>query len=265
MPADDAEELFDVVDPITGDPVFVEEEEDAAAGRRRGSDDNNYNNADDDKNTNNDAKRKPNNKKLPLRVPRGVAHATGTWHASVYVHVSRSSPDGRSFLLQRRSASKDVCPLLWDLACAEHVAAGETRTAAALRGLREELGLRGISEDRLGGALGEPRQAALRIEGPPLVWDREVVTSYWLRGLEGVVIGGGGGDDGGDDDDDDVDDDDNEKGDSKTKTRIVFDEQEVCELRWVSPQALKKEVEDSPRSFTPWLVEELKKRPELFL
>ena len=238
MPADDSLELFDVVCPSTGEPLFVSEldkgpeEAGAAAGGGDGSVD--------------AAKGKtPTSSKRRLTVPRGLAHADGTWHASVYVHLSRAQ-DG-AFLLQRRSSNKDVCPRLWDLACAEHVASGETRFAAALRGLEEELGLASVGAERLGRQLGPPRQAELRIEaGPsrPLVWDREVVTSYWLRDFEAGKSGKGGESD---------------------ENIIKFDEDEVSEVRWVLPAELRRETEESPERFTPWFLAELRARPELLL
>jgi 16S rRNA (adenine1518-N6/adenine1519-N6)-dimethyltransferase len=49
-------------------------------------------------------------------------------------------PDGK-FLLQRRSASKDLFPNCWDNSAAGHVDAGEDYETAAKRELAEELGL----------------------------------------------------------------------------------------------------------------------------
>lgn len=248
MPADDAKELFDVVDEVTGEPLFVSESGQVldrpaeAGGGARG--DGGGGVADSA-----DGKSRPSTStststKKSLTVPRGLAHSNGTWHASVYVHVSRKS-DG-AFLLQKRSAKKDVCPLRWDLSCAEHVASGEGRVEAALRGLKEELGMgsNGIDAERLGRALGPPRKAELRLEGPPLVWDREVVTSYWLRDLDvGESESGGGG----------------------GAPVVRFEEDEVSEVRWVSQSELKREVEEAPERFTPWFVADLRARPELLL
>ena len=50
------------------------------------------------------------------------------------------SADGR-LLIQQRQLSKDVCPGAWDLSVAEHLQSGESYVAAAVRGLREELGV----------------------------------------------------------------------------------------------------------------------------
>lgn len=243
MPADDSLELFDVVCPTTGEPLLVSESGEGSGAEARAGGGGGDSVADAERKTSTSTSTSP--KRRRLTVPRGVAHATGAWHASVYVHLSRKR-DG-AFLLQRRAERKDVCPLLWDLACAEHVASGETRLEAALRGLREELGLsagarRGsaVSAERLGPPLGPPRQAVLRIEGPPLVWDREVVTSYRLRDFC-------------------------ERGDGGEEETIKFDEDEVSEIRWILPAELKKEADEHPERFTPWFLAELRARPELLL
>jgi isopentenyldiphosphate isomerase len=257
MPADDSRELFDVVDELTGEPLFVDDEGggEVAEGSARAGDEGGEDGVEgiDDDDDAEEGKpstsRNSRRKKKRLTVPRGVAHSTGTWHASVYVHLSRAT-DG-AFLLQRRSREKDVCPLKWDLACSEHLSSGESAAEAALRGLSEELGLAGISAERLGDPLGPPRQAVLRIEGAekdkPRVWDREVVRSFWLRNFFSSPEEEGEG-----------------EGEEK-QDAIAIDEDEVEEVRWVSPSDLREEVEseDAGERFTPWFLAELRARPEL--
>ena len=60
-------------------------------------------------------------------------------HRSVRVIVYH--PDGRSLLLQKRSAAKDIFPGRWDMAVGGHVDSGETPDEAAVREMGEELGI----------------------------------------------------------------------------------------------------------------------------
>lgn len=93
-------------------------------------------------------------------------------HAS---HVVVIHPlDGR-ILLQKRSFSKDVQPGKWDTAVGGHVDAGEDYLAAALRELREELGvtassgeLRHLFDSKIRNALEseDVRVYLLRSAGP---------------------------------------------------------------------------------------------------
>lgn len=56
-------------------------------------------------------------------------------------HVVVFHPDGERILLQKRSMAKDVQPGKWDTAVGGHVDSGEDYRDAALRELREELGV----------------------------------------------------------------------------------------------------------------------------
>ena len=72
------------------------------------------------------------------RVARSRVHAEGLWHRAVHVWVGR--PDGRLWL-QRRGPHKDINAGLWDVSVGEHLQPGERYADAAVRGLREELGI----------------------------------------------------------------------------------------------------------------------------
>ncbi len=76
----------------------------------------------------------------PIMVmPLAEAHRQGLFHRSVRVLVY----DGRGKLyLQKRTARKSLYPGRFDLSATGHVRAGESRQDAAIRKLRQELGLR---------------------------------------------------------------------------------------------------------------------------
>lgn len=73
------------------------------------------------------------------RQPRSEVHARGLRHRAVHVLVFNSL--GEVFL-QKRSIKKDRQPGVWDSSCSGHVDSGENYDQAAVRELREEIGLR---------------------------------------------------------------------------------------------------------------------------
>ncbi|MFH1636690.1 MAG: NUDIX domain-containing protein [Chloroflexota bacterium] len=77
---------------------------------------------------------------------RRIVHRTGLWHPGV--HVFLFTPDGR-LLIQKRSQTRDTFPGTLDCSVSEHLKPGELYLAAAVRGLREELGVDGIPFTRL--------------------------------------------------------------------------------------------------------------------
>lgn len=80
------------------------------------------------------------------RETRSIIHQRGYWHRGV--HVFLFAPDGR-LLVQKRSADRASAPSALDGSVSEHVLAGESYYDAAVRGLKEELGLQGIPIRRL--------------------------------------------------------------------------------------------------------------------
>lgn len=72
---------------------------------------------------------------------RSVVHQLGLQHRGV--HVFLFTQDGK-MLIQKRSADR-VYPSLLDCAVSEHVKAGESYFDAAIRGLKEEMGVDGIT------------------------------------------------------------------------------------------------------------------------
>ena len=86
-----------------------------------------------------------NNQVIGQEVRR-IVHETGLWHRGV--HVFLFTPD-RRLLVQKRSQSQDTFPNRLDCSVSEHLKVGESYFYAAVRGLREELGIEGISLTRL--------------------------------------------------------------------------------------------------------------------
>lgn len=72
---------------------------------------------------------------------RTKVHQQGYWHRGA--HVLIFTPDGK-MLVQQRSKTKSQSPLLLDCSVSEHVLEGETYYDAAIRGLKEEIGLIGV-------------------------------------------------------------------------------------------------------------------------
>jgi len=77
------------------------------------------------------------------QATRGEVHARGLLHRAAHVFVFNSQGQ---LLLQQRSATKDSYPLCWTSSCSGHLDSGETYQAAAVRELREEIGLEAYVE-----------------------------------------------------------------------------------------------------------------------
>ena len=86
------------------------------------------------------------NNRVTGRETREKIHSSGLWHRGVHVLVFDSM--GR-LILQVRSAEKDKFPNHYDLSVSEHLAEGETYKSAAIRGLREELGITNVALKRV--------------------------------------------------------------------------------------------------------------------
>lgn len=77
---------------------------------------------------------------------RTDVHQFGLWHRGA--HVFLFTTDGK-LLVQKRSADRSSSPSKLDCSVSEHVKAGESYHAAAIRGMKEELGLDEIEIKRL--------------------------------------------------------------------------------------------------------------------
>lgn len=143
-------------------------------------------------------------------APRSRVHREGLWHCAANVFLFRS--DGR-LVLQRRQWTKDVCPGAWDLSVAEHLEPGETYEQAALRGLREELGVEQIVLERFGSVTRSQLD----------IVERGLKDYEWQQSFRGVSDG---------------------------ELRPNVDE--VCEVRTLDLADLEREFAQKPDDFTPW-------------
>jgi isopentenyldiphosphate isomerase len=115
---------------------------------------------------------------------RADVHANGWLHRAVHILVQRQNGD---VFLQRRSMGKDSNPGRWDSSASGHLDSGEDYAAAAVRELREELGIE-AGELQLLGTL--PASAATgwefvriykaRHEGPFVLHPEEISDGRWI-------------------------------------------------------------------------------------
>ena len=71
-------------------------------------------------------------------VSRNEAHRKGLWHGTVHIWIRNLIGE---LLLQKRADTKESHPGLWDISCAGHISSGDSSLSAAIRELREELGI----------------------------------------------------------------------------------------------------------------------------
>lgn len=76
---------------------------------------------------------------------KSEAHKYGYFHPTVHIWIYTSD---KKILLQKRAANKKVFPGLWDISVAGHIAAGEKIETAAIREIKEEIGLN-VSHSKL--------------------------------------------------------------------------------------------------------------------
>lgn len=77
---------------------------------------------------------------------RANIHQLGLWHRGVHVFLFDKAG---KLLIQKRSANRASSPLQLDCSVSEHVQSGESFHQAAMRGMKEELGLENIEIKRL--------------------------------------------------------------------------------------------------------------------
>lgn len=72
---------------------------------------------------------------------REYCHEKGLYHKAVVLFIINSNNE---VLLQKRSQNKKLWPNMWDISAGGHVLAGEYGFEAAIREVKEELGIDGI-------------------------------------------------------------------------------------------------------------------------
>ena len=80
-----------------------------------------------------------NGNKTGNTIDKDKAHIDGIYHP--VVHIAVLSKDRKRILMQKRCASKKICPNMWDVAAAGHVDSNEDCLVSAKREFSEELGL----------------------------------------------------------------------------------------------------------------------------
>ena len=137
-------------------------------------------------------------------------HERGLRHKAISVFVMR----GDAVLLQRRALGKYHTPGLWANTCCTHPHWDEAPEACAIRRLREELGITGLT-------LCHRDQVEYRAEVGNGLIEHEVVDLFTA--------------------------------DAPADLEIAPDPSEVMATEWVPLAALRTRIQEAPQEFTPWL------------
>ena len=143
-------------------------------------------------------------------MPKLEVHRQGLRHKAVSVFVL----DGPRVLIQRRAAGKYHTPLLWANTCCTHPLWDEDPAACAIRRLREELGITGLSP-----------AFADRVE-----YRADVGGGMVEHELVDIFVAAAGPD-----------------------LAVSPNPEEVAEVRWIDLCQLSAEVRRNPADYTPWL------------
>lgn len=80
----------------------------------------------------------PDGKSTGKTALKSEAHQKGLYHQTIHVWFYT---DDKKILLQKRAAVKKVFPNRWDVSVAGHIGAGEKIESAAIREVKEEIGI----------------------------------------------------------------------------------------------------------------------------
>ncbi|MEZ5911291.1 MAG: isopentenyl-diphosphate Delta-isomerase [Paracoccaceae bacterium] len=143
-------------------------------------------------------------------VEKLAVHRRGLRHRAVSVFVLR----GANLLIQRRALGKYHTPGLWANTCCTHPHWGEAAEACAIRRLREELGIAGVTL--------EPRgQVEYRADVGQGMIEHERVDVFRAEAPETLAL--------------------------------APDPDEVMDTRWITLEGLRERISSDPGAFTPWL------------
>ncbi len=143
-------------------------------------------------------------------VEKLAVHQRGLRHLAVSVFVLA----GDHVLIQRRAMSKYHTPGLWANTCCTHPCWGEDTQACAVRRLREELGITGLT-------LRPAGHVCYRAEVGGGLIEHEEVDIFVAE--------------------------------TAVTLPLALNPDEVCDTRWVRLADLKSETLACPARFTPWL------------
>jgi len=97
-----------------------------------------------------------NNNFTGEKLDRKVVHEKGLWHREVSVYIIN---ENNEILVQKRAATKKLCPNKWAL-CEGHIDSGEDEMSAAIREVKEEVGLNINKEDLI--SIGIEKSSKIR-------------------------------------------------------------------------------------------------------
>ncbi|MEM8731130.1 MAG: isopentenyl-diphosphate Delta-isomerase [Pseudomonadota bacterium] len=143
-------------------------------------------------------------------VEKLEVHELGLRHKAVSVFVLR----GNLILLQQRASTKYHTPGLWANTCCTHPNWDENPRDCAVRRLREELGISGLTPEFC-------TQLEYRADVGGGLVEHEEVDVFCAH--------------------------------APAKLQMAPNPDEVSATRWVSLETLQKETRDHPERFTPWI------------
>lgn len=149
------------------------------------------------------------------QASRGEVYKKGLLHRASHVLIKNSKGE---IYLQKRSENKKILPGFWDISSSEHLKVGETFEQAAIRGLKEELGI----ETQLKLIRDAHFQLSRNENNGVILLENELVTLF-----EGVYDG-----------------------------EISFDKEEISDGRFFTVDEINQAIKDESIKFTDWFLEE---------